>query len=381
MRPQSLFYKVLFSSLIILWVAACTPKTKTEQPAEKVDSASQSLAKVEPPKAQDNIAEKPVEKKEAAPAAPVSKNEAHVKPEVKKEKEAEPVKEPVKEPKKEAAPLKEPVKETVKEPVKETVVVTPPVKQPDKVQPPKTDSAALKKPEKPKGKAYYFKVVRKEDGKEIFGNLQLQEAVGARQYQVVKSGEIVYLEEPQNRKGAYTIVALLPGYRQSSLVFGYFNPPIATGSKNEEIVTLTLDKARAGDYIDFNNVHFFRNASILRPVSQAELDELAELLKENMKYKIRIYGFCNGTQDRESYTMGTSSNFFAMDPKANKKETISSKALSVARAENVKAYLVTQGINGDRISTRGEGGKVPLYLESGTLGQYNDRIEIEFVKD
>jgi outer membrane protein OmpA-like peptidoglycan-associated protein len=176
-------------------------------------------------------------------------------------------------------------------------------------------------------------------------------------------------------------VALLPGYRQSSLVFGYFNPPIATGAKNEEIITLTLDKARAGDYIDFNNVHFFKNTSIMRPVSQAELDELVNLLKENLKYKIKIYGYCNGTQDRESYTMGTSTNFFAMDPKANKKETISSKELSVARAENVKAYLVKQGVDPSRINTKGEGGKVPLYLESGTLSQYNDRIEIEFVKN
>jgi len=223
--------------------------------------------------------------------------------------------------------------------------------------------------------------VRKEDGKEIFGNLQLQEAAGARQFQLVKSGEIVYLEEPQNRRGAYTIVALLPGYRQSSLVFGYFNPPIATGAKNEEIITLALDKARAGDYIDFNNVHFFKNTSIMRPVSQAELDELVNLLKENLKYKIKIYGYCNGTQDRESYTMGTSTNFFAMDPKTNKKETISSKELSVSRAENVKAYLVKQGVDPSRISTRGEGGKVPLYLESGTLSQYNDRIEVEFVKN
>ncbi len=122
------------------------------------------------------------------------------------------------------------------------------------------------------------------------------------------------------KRRAYTIAALLPGYRQSSLVFGYFNPPIATGPKNEEIVTLTLDRARAGDYIDFNNVHFVKNASILRPVSQAELDELVNLLKENPKYKIKIYGFCNGTQDRESYTMGTSTNFFAMDPKPIKKK-------------------------------------------------------------
>lgn len=367
-------HKLFLFSLIILLAVSCSPKKK-EQPVANADSTKHTISKVNPPQAKDSIVEKPVEKKEIKSSVEPKKTSSVV-PTIVKEKK-EPNNEPAKEPVKEPIPVKEPVKESV--PVKEPVVVViPPIKETEKVAPPKADSISIKKP---KGKPYYFKVVRKDDGKEISGNLQLQEAAGATQFQVVKSGEIVYLEEPRNRRGAYTIVALLPGYRQSSLVFGYFNPPIATGSKNEEIVTLTLEKARAGDYIDFNNVRFVKNSSIMRPVSQAELDELVNLLKENLKYKIKIYGFCNGTQDRESYTMGTSTNFFAMDPKTNKKETISSKELSEARAENVKAYLVKQGVDASRISTKGEGGKVPLYLESGTMGQYNDRIEIEFVKN
>jgi outer membrane protein OmpA-like peptidoglycan-associated protein len=368
-------YKLFIFSLVVLLTASCSQKQKKEQPVASADSTKQSTAKVNPPKAKDSVVEKPAQKKEVRPFTQPKKN-TDTAP-VKIEEKKEPVKEPVKEQVKEVPPVKEPVKEQI--PVKQdVVVVAPPVKEAEKVAAPKVDSSAIKKP---KGKPYYFKVVRKEDGKEIFGNLQLQEAAGAKQFQIVKSGQIVYLEQPLNRRGAYTVVALLPGYRQSSLVFGYFNPPIATGPKNEEIITLTLDKARAGDYVDFNNVHFFKNTSIMRPVSQVELDELANLLKENLKYKIKIYGYCNGTQDRESYTMGTSTNFFAMDPKTNKKETISSKDLSEARAENVKTYLVKQGVDASRIGTKGEGGKVPLYLESGTMGQYNDRIEIEFVKN
>ena len=62
-------------------------------------------------------------------------------------------------------------------------------------------------------------------------------------------------------------------------------------------------------------------------------------------------------------------------------QPITEKELSIARAENVKAYLVKQGVDASRITTKGEGGKVPLYPESGAMGQYNDRIEIEFVKN
>ncbi len=278
----------------------------------------------------------------------------------------------------------EPVKPPVVEPpppTKDTVKV-----EPVKIDPPKIDSSAIKKAvaevKKPKtGKPFYFKVVSKTDGKELFGNLVLQEAVNASQYQAIRSGEIVYLESPKNKKGSYNITAQLPGYKQSSEVFVYANPTAEKGTQNEQIITLTLDKAKKGDYIDFNNVHFFKNASVLEPESQNELDGLVNLLKENLKYKIKIYGHCNGKQVRESYTMGTSTKFFAMDPAGNKKETISSKDLSLARAETVKAYVVQQGIDASRISTKGEGGKVPLYPEGGTLGQYNDRVEVEFVKN
>lgn len=270
-------------------------------------------------------------------------------------------------------------------PVKEPAIETPPAKDTMKVVPPKIDSSLLKKPEpevkKPKGKPFYFKTVSKADGKELFGNLQIQEAAGAAQYQAVKSGEIVYLEAPKNKKGSYSVMAQLPGYKQATLVFVYANPAIEKGTQNEEIITLALDKARKGDYIDFNNVHFVLNASVMQPESQNELDGLVTLLKENTKYEIKIHGHCNGKQDREAYTMGTSTRFFAMDPTANKKETLTAKELSLARAETVKAYLVQQGIEANRISTKGEGGKVPLYPEGGTLGQYNDRVEVEFVKN
>ena len=279
-------------------------------------------------------------------------------------------------------PPVEPVKEPVVEPIKEPVVEPPPVKDSVKFVPPKVDSTLLKKPEvkKPKGKPFYFKVVNKADGKELFGNLQLQESVGASQYQAIKSGEIVYLEAPRNKKGSFSVVSQLPGYQQGSLVFVYDNSTVEKGAQGESIITLSLSKAKRGDYIDFNNVHFFKNTAVMQAGAQDELDGLVNLMKETPKYKIKIHGHCNGKQERESYTMGTSTNFFAMDPAGNKKETISSKELSLARAETVKAYLVKQGIEADRINTKGEGGKVPLYPEGGTLGEFNDRVEVEFIK-
>lgn len=273
-------------------------------------------------------------------------------------------------------PKIEPVKEAEKPPV---VTEAPPSKNPAKG----IDSSALKKEapkETPKGKPFYFKMVSRADGKELKGNIQLQEAIGASQYRLIKSGEVVYIEAPVNKKGAYGVITQMPGFKESLLTFDYVNPGGEKGPRNEEVIVLELDKAKKGDYIDFNNVHFFKNTAIMQPQSKDELEALVSILKENPKYKIKIFGFVNKKQKRESLTMGTSTDFFAVDSKLNKRAIISAKELSTARAEVVKAYLVQQGIDAKRIGTKGEGGAVPLYAEDGTLGERNDRVEVEFVK-
>ncbi len=280
-------------------------------------------------------------------------------------------------------PVMEPKVESKIEPVKEPIITSPPVKDTVKISPKKGDSSLTKKAvevKKPKGNPFYFRVLSKENGKELFGYLQLFEP-GGTQYLSIKSGEIVYLEAPKNKKGSYNIIAQVPGYKQSDLLFSYSNTTAEKGSQDEAIITVTLENARRGDYIDFNNVHFVKNASIMEAESQNELDGLVNLMKESPQYHIKIHGHCNGKQKRESYTLGSSTNFFAMNPTGNKKETLTAKELSEARAETVKAYLVQQGIDANRIATNGEGGKIPLYPEGGTLGQYNDRVEVEFVKN
>jgi outer membrane protein OmpA-like peptidoglycan-associated protein len=260
---------------------------------------------------------------------------------------------------------------------------------------PTIDSSALVKPaqevqpieqpveKKPAGKPFYFKVFNTSDNSEVkSGEVHIQEAIRSTQYQAFKVGEVVYLEAPKNKRGAYTIVTQVPGYSPINTVFNYQNPAGEKGGQNETIIELPVTKAKKGDYIDFNNVRFFKNASILQPSSQNELDGLVDLLKENVKYKVKIHGHVNGTKDRESFLRGANSSFFATSPSEDKTEKkMSAKDLSTARAETIKDYLVSQGIDAVRISTKGEGGKIPLYPEGGTLGQYNDRVEIEFVKN
>jgi outer membrane protein OmpA-like peptidoglycan-associated protein len=283
----------------------------------------------------------------------------------------------------------EPVKPPEEKPVepvvvkKDSVLVVPAVA--------KIDSSTIPKPiEKPvekkpvvkhEGKPFYFKLLSVETGKEITGEVRVQESVKATQYQAFKANEIVYIKAPINSDGTYTVVTNAPGFEQMRMTLTYKEPEGTKGADDEFIVPIELKKAKAGDYIDFNNVKFVRNSSIMNPGSQDELDGLVALMKENTKYKIKIHGHCNGRQNREIIVLGKSPNFFAMDAKNNIKETTSAKVLSDERAKAVKGYLVSQGIGAERIATKAEGGKIPLYPEGSTLASYNDRVEIEVKKD
>ena len=132
--------------------------------------------------------------------------------------------------------------------------------------------------------------------------------------------------------------------------------------------------------MNFNDVRFLRNTTILEPHSLVELNGLVDLMKENENYKIKIHGHCNGDDSRPVTTLGSSTNIFALDPSHNKKETMTAKRLTELRAETVKNYLVSQGIVADRLSIKGEGGKMMIYPRTSTLANRNDRVEIEVLK-
>ena len=235
--------------------------------------------------------------------------------------------------------------------------------------------------EKPAGKPFFFKLLNPESGNEVKGEVHVVESK-ATQYQAVNGNELVYLMPPKNATGIYQVSIQAPGYKPAKIVFNYNDPSAVSsvGDKQEAVVTFELERAKKGDFIDFNAVRFFRNSIILEPTSQNELDGLATLMKENPKYKIKIHGHCNGDEARDIITFGTSPTIFALDPALNGKEKATAKKLTELRAETIKKYLVSQEIDDGRISIKGEGGKMMIYPRTSTLANNNDRVEIEVLK-
>ena len=250
-----------------------------------------------------------------------------------------------------------------------------------------SDSSQLEKPvqeivdPKAVGKPFYFKLINSESGALVLGNIQVLES--KTQYQAFNGNELVYLMPPQNNTGIIQISTQAPGYKLAKLSLDYNNPSAISsgaGDKQESIITFELVRVAKGDYIDFNNVRFLTNSSILAPSSQRELDGLAMLIKEYKTFTLKIHGHCNGTESRNVVTLGSSTNFFALDGDRNKQETATPKQLTEYRAEAVKRYLVSQGVGQSQITTKGEGAKMMIYPPSSTLANNNDRVEIEVLK-
>jgi outer membrane protein OmpA-like peptidoglycan-associated protein len=267
------------------------------------------------------------------------------------------------------------VAEEVKEPVKEEPIV----------EKPAVDSSTIVKPvakKVAKGKFFDFRFLNADNGNEVRGEIHLAESNRATQYQAFKANETVDVSAPRNQAGSWFITTVAPGYKALETSINYKDPlpsSSGTGPNGEIIIPLTLERAKRGDYIEFNNVSFYRNSVIMQPQFKDEIDGLADLMKENTGYKVRIHAHCNGDERRDIVTLGTSTKFFESDP-ANQKLNGSAKELTELRAEAVRRYLVSQGVSVERIMTKGEGGKQMVYPQNGVYANYNDRVEIEVVK-
>ena len=105
----------------------------------------------------------------------------------------------------------------------------------------------------------------------------------------------------------------------------------------------------------YNNLQFELGKAVIKPTSFQSLDVLAQTLKDAPTWKLRISG----------HTDNTGSEKF-------------NKALSVARAESVKAYLLSKGVSADRISTEGFGALSPIASNDTPEGREANR-RVEFI--
>ena len=137
---------------------------------------------------------------------------------------------------------------------------------------------------------------------------------------------------------------------------GYFPKLVlVSGLDNKTSNLVQLTKAEPGNAVLLDNVNFKRGTSELeKDQTQKVLLGLAEFLKENPELKIRI----NGHTDNVG------------DPGLNKQ-------LSLDRAGSVRDYLISQGVEFERIRISGWGGTRPIASNVTEAGRAkNRRVEL-----
>ncbi|HMZ88174.1 MAG TPA: OmpA family protein [Chitinophagales bacterium] len=123
-------------------------------------------------------------------------------------------------------------------------------------------------------------------------------------------------------------------------------------------INVALQPISQGEILTLKNIFFETASAEILPISEPELNKVVDLMKKNPGMQVRV----NGHTDN----IGTE---------------IDNQKLSQNRANSVKAYLVSKGIEDARISTMGFGESKPIDTNANEVGRANNRrTEIEILR-
>lgn len=138
----------------------------------------------------------------------------------------------------------------------------------------------------------------------------------------------------------------------------------------DNVFTIKLAPLKVGENFVMKNIYFHPNTYALRKESEADLARLLGYLLANEDIRIEIQGHTNGNKKiykiRAYASLGEAWNFSG-----------SAKKLSEKRAARIKEYLVENGVDKNRLVTKGYGGDRMIIENPVTIeeGQKNIRVE------
>ena len=219
----------------------------------------------------------------------------------------------------------------------------------------------------------------------VEGDVEVIDTERAKLITKVKGNEYLNLPDPKSKSGQLTLICDVFGYRKIQQEINYPLPLADTVKDFVDlmgttlVVNFNLVRYHKGDLATLFNVYFYNDASVMLPESKYELNSLLQLLQENSNYRIRLHGHTNGNYHGKIITMGPEKNFFSLTGSVQRAGT--AKELSYGRAEIVKEYLVSQGIQPDRMELKGWGGRRPIYDKNSANAKRNVRVVVEILED
>lgn len=176
-----------------------------------------------------------------------------------------------------------------------------------------------------------------------------KERPDAEQYESNKKG-FLKIPEKYTSEGL-EITIHQPGY------FPY-NRVIDLKAVEKGKMIVYLDRLKEGSSIDVREIHFSANSYVIQKSSYPYLDSMVEFMKSNPDIRIRVVGHTDlhGTR-------------------------IYNDRLSEQRARSVKDYLVSKGIDENRLETEGAGFNRPKVAKKGEgFDEQNRRTEFIILK-
>ena len=223
--------------------------------------------------------------------------------------------------------------------------------------------------------------------KEVSGSIEIIDPVRLKQISVKESNILVKVPDPKNQSQAIQVIANIFGYKKvqhdfkMSEPFDALNAQFLNFKGDVLLVDFPLSRYETGDIATMFNVYFFKDAAVMKPESRYELKALLEMLQENVDLKIRIHGHTNGNSPGKIIQFEEGATDFFSLAEATEEGFGSSKELSAQRAQVIKDYLVTNGVDPGRAEVKGWGGKKPIYDKFDRRALKNVRVEIEILED
>jgi len=219
----------------------------------------------------------------------------------------------------------------------------------------------------------------------VEGTVDVIDTDRSRQITKVKGNEYLLLPDPKSKSGQLTLICESFGYRKIQQEINYPLPLADTVKPYIDLMGTTLvinfDLVRyhKGDIATLYNVYFFNDAALMLPESKYELNSLLQLMNENPNYKIRLHGHTNGNYTGKILSVGEEKNYFSLDGANQGIGT--AKDLSRGRAEVIRDYLVSNGVNSARMEIKAWGGKRPIYDKNSANAKKNVRVEVEILEE
>jgi len=237
-----------------------------------------------------------------------------------------------------------------------------------------------------RGQALYFNTVRNNSYVEVPGQIEVINSDKVQRYATKNAHEIVGIPLSINKSGNISMISEIFGYKkiQHDINLLYPMTDMTQGFLSYEdtvlVVNFELKRYTKGDLVTMYNVYFFKDAAIMRPESRYEVNQLLIMLKENLKYKISIMGHTNGNSKGPIIEMEENSRHYFSRSGPTNESFGSAKKLSQSRADLIRSYLISKGIDANRMEAIGHGGKKSIYDKFDNLAYKNVRVEIEILQ-